>query len=184
MPAPSRSITVLGAGILGLWQALILARAGHRVRLVEASEEPFADCASLYAAVMLAPDREAENAPAMLRQLGREGVGLWKGFYPQLKANGSLVVAAARDRGELDRFARRTQGHRLVDAGELANLEPDLHDRFTAALYFPEEAHMPAPAALTFMLAQVQQAGVEIAFGQTDAGDGADLVVDCRGLAV
>jgi glycine oxidase len=183
MPAPSRSITVLGAGILGLWQALILARAGHRVRLVEASEEPFADCASLYAAVMLAPDREAENAPAILRQLGREGVGLWKGFYPQLKANGSLVVAAARDRGELDRFARRTQGHRLVDAGELANLEPDLHDRFTAALYFPEEAHMPAPAALTFMLAEVQQAGVEIAFRQTDAGDGADLVVDCRGLA-
>jgi glycine oxidase len=183
MPAPSRSITVLGAGILGLWQALILARAGHRVRLVEASTEPFADCASLYAAVMLAPDREAESAPAMLRQLGREGVGMWKGFYPQLKANGSLVVASTRDRGELDRFARRSQGHRLVDAGELANLEPDLHDRFTAALYFPEEAHMPAPAALAFMLAEVQQAGVEIAFGQTDAGDVADLVVDCRGLA-
>ncbi len=29
----SRAITVLGAGILGLWQALTLARAGHRVRL-------------------------------------------------------------------------------------------------------------------------------------------------------
>jgi glycine oxidase len=183
MPAPSRSITVLGAGILGLWQALVLARAGHRVRLLEASAEPFADCASLYAAVMLAPDREAENAPAMLRQLGREAVGMWKGFYPQLRANGSLVVAATRDRGELDRFARRTQGHRLVDAGELANLEPDLHDRFTAALYFPEEAHMPAPVALAFMLAEAQGAGVEIAFGQTDAGDAADVVVDCRGLA-
>jgi glycine oxidase len=183
MPAPSRSITVLGAGILGLWQALILARAGHRVRLVEASTEPFADCASLYAAVMLAPDREAENAPAMLRQLGRESIGLWKDFYPQLRANGSLVVAAARDRGELDRFARRTQGHRLIDAGELANLEPDLHDRFAAALYFPEEAHMPAPAALAFMLAEVQQAGVEIAFGQSKTGDGAEMVVDCRGLA-
>ena len=69
MPTPSRSITVLGAGILGLWQALVLARAGHRVCLLEASAEPFADCASLYAAVMLAPDREAENAPAMLRHM-------------------------------------------------------------------------------------------------------------------
>ncbi len=108
---------------------------------------------------------------------------MWKGFYPQLRANGSLVVAATRDRGELDRFARRTQGHRLVDAGELANLEPDLHDRFTAALYFPEEAHMPAPVALAFMLAEAQGAGVEIAFGQTDAGDAADAVIDCRGLA-
>jgi glycine oxidase len=183
MPAPLKSITVLGAGILGLWQALVLARAGHRVRLVEASEEPFADCASLYAAVMLAPDREAENAPAMLRQLGREGVGLWKAFYPQLRANGSLVVAATRDHGELDRFARRTQGHRFVDAGELTNLEPDLHDRFAAALYFPEEAHMPAPAALAFMLAEAQRAGVEIAFGQKNADDAAYIVVDCRGLA-
>ena len=101
MPANTRSITVLGAGILGLWQALTLARAGHRVRLVEASAEPFTDAASLYAAVMLAPEREAETAPAMLRQLGREGVALWRNFYPALKSNGSLVVAAARERGEL-----------------------------------------------------------------------------------
>ena len=101
MPANTRSITVLGAGILGLWQALTLARAGHRVRLIEASAEPFTDAASLYAAVMLAPEREAETAPAMLRQLGREGVALWRNFYPALKSNGSLVVAAARDRGEL-----------------------------------------------------------------------------------
>ena len=34
----SRAITVVGAGILGLWQALTLARAGHRVRLIEASD--------------------------------------------------------------------------------------------------------------------------------------------------
>ena len=36
------SITVVGAGITGLWQALTLARRGHRVRLVERSAEPFA----------------------------------------------------------------------------------------------------------------------------------------------
>ncbi len=166
MPANTRSITVLGAGILGLWQALTLARAGHRVRLIEASAEPFTHAASLYGGVMLAPEREAETAPAMLRQLGREGVALWRNFYPALKSNGSIVVAAARDRGELERFARRTQGHRLLDGAELAALEPDLAGRFTSALYFPDEAHMPAPAALEFMLAEVQQAGVEIVFGE------------------
>ena len=157
MPANTRSITVLGAGILGLWQALTLARAGHRVRLIEISAEPFADAASLYGGVMLAPEREAETAPAMLRQLGREGVALWRNFYPALRSNGSIVVAAARDRGELERFARRTQGHRLVDGADLGALEPDLGGRFTSALYFPEEAHMPAPAALAFMLAEVQR---------------------------
>src|SRR5690349_3962982 len=111
MPVNTRSITVLGAGILGLWQALTLARAGHRVRLLEASADPFADAASLYAAVMLAPEREAETGPAMLRQLGREGVALWRALYPELKTNGSLVVAATRERGDFERFVRRTQGH-------------------------------------------------------------------------
>lgn len=183
MPTTSRSITVLGAGILGLWQAFTLARAGHRVRLIEASEEPFTRSASLYAGVMLAPEREAETAPALLRQLGREGVALWRAFYPALKYSGSLVVTGARDRGELERFARRTQGHRFLDAGELGQLEPDLAGRFTSALYFAEEAHMTAPAALAFMLAAVQQAGVEITFG-VDATQEADaIVVDCRGLA-
>jgi glycine oxidase len=183
MPANTRSITVLGAGILGLWQALTLARAGHRVRLIEISAEPFANAASLYGGVMLAPEREAEMAPAMLRQLGREGVALWRNFYPALKSNGSIVVAAARDRGELERFARRTQGHRLVDGAELGALEPDLGGRFTSALYFPEEAHMPAPAALAFMLAEVQQAGVEIVLGGAPPPEDGETIVDCRGLA-
>lgn len=183
MPATSRSITVLGAGILGLWQALTLARAGHRVRLIEASAEPFVNAASLYGGVMLAPDREAETAPAMLRQLGREGVALWRDFYPALKSNGSLVVAAARDRGELERFARRTQGHRLIDGTELGALEPDLAGRFTSALYFADEAHTAAPAALEFMLAEVQQAGVEIVFGDATVPNSEQTIIDCRGLA-
>ena len=183
MPAKTRSITVLGAGILGLWQALALARAGHRVRLREISATPFEQAASLYGGVMLAPEREAETAPAMLRQLGREGVALWRNAYPAVKANGSIVVAAARDRGELERFARRTQGHRLVDAAELGALEPDLAGLFTSSLFFPHEAHMPAPAALAYMLAEVQQAGVEIIFGVGAAPEGEETVIDCRGLA-
>ncbi len=183
MPANTRSITVLGAGILGLWQALTLARAGHRVRLVEASAEPFADAASLYGGVMLAPEREAETAPAMLRQLGREGVAAWRDFYPALRSNGSIVVAAARDRGELERFARRTQGHRFVDGADLGALEPDLGGRFTSALYFPDEAHMPAPAALAFMLTEVQRAGVQIIWGDASPEQEGETIVDCRGLA-
>ncbi len=179
----SRAITVTGAGILGLWQALSLARAGHRVRLIEASEEPFARAASLYAAVMLAPDREAETAPTLLRTLGCEGIALWRALYPDLITSGSLVVAAARDRVDLEHFARRTQGHESLDAKAVQTLEPDLEGRFGSGLYFPDEAHMPAPAALAFMLDEVRRAGVDVRFGVSEAPEACDVLVDCRGLS-
>ena len=85
-----------GAGILGLWQALDLARAGHRVTLVEESTEPFRRAASRLAGVMLAPEREAETAPPLLRTLGRRGVTRWRALCPLVVEAGSLVVAGAR----------------------------------------------------------------------------------------
>jgi glycine oxidase len=178
----ARSITILGAGILGLWQALTLARAGHRVRLVEVSAQPFANATSLYGGVMLAPEREAETAPPAVRELGREGVVMWRAMYPDLVIAGSLVVAGARDRADLEHFARRTQGHAAIDAKQLAELEPDLEGRFGMALYFAEEAHMSAPAALAFMLEAVRSAGAEVSFGTEADGTGNDLLIDCRGL--
>lgn len=179
----ARNITVLGAGILGLWQALMLARAGHRVRLLEVSAEPFASAASLYGGVMLAPEREAETAPPILRSLGRAGVAAWRALYPKLSCAGSLVVANARDASELDRFARLTQGHERLDSERLQKLEPELAGRFASALFFPEEAHMPAPAALEFMLGEVRAAGVEVVFGADRAPAAGDTIVDCRGLS-
>jgi glycine oxidase len=150
--------------------------------LCEASEEPFIAGASRYGAVMLAPEREAETAPALLRDLGREGVALWRAAYPDLACNGSIVVAGARDRAELDRFARHTRGHSLLDGKEIGSIEPDLEGRFASALFFADEAHMPAPVALDFMLAEVRKAGVGVHFGASDAPP-ADVVIDCRGLA-
>jgi len=179
----SRAITVQGAGILGLWQALTLARAGYSVRLIEASEEPFTRAASLYGAVMLAPEREAETAPPGLRTLGSESIALWRALYPDLVTAGSLVVAAARDRVELEHFAKRTQGHESIDGKALQSLEPDLEGRFSSALYFAEEAHMTAPDALAFMLSEVQHAGVDVQLGVSAPTNEADVIVDCRGLA-
>ena len=179
----SRSITVLGAGVLGLWQALTLARAGHRVRLVEASAEPFASAASIYGGVMLAPDREADAYPANFCELGREGLALWRAAYPDLSCSGALVIAGARDRSDIERFSRHTHGHVTLDATKLAHLEPDLAGRFASALYFADEAHMAAPDALTFLLEQVRRAGVDVSFGVNVLPEDGGTIIDCRGLA-
>lgn len=184
MSKGSRRITVVGAGVIGLWQALTLARAGHRVRLVEASTEPFTAAASRLAGAMLLPDCEAESMPPLVMELGHRGVALWRQTYPGLIVHGSLVVAHARDRGELTRHARMTPRHTLVEGAALAELEPDLAGRFAAGLHYPDEAHMVTPDALTFLLEAVRGAGAEVVLGCPWQGeDGEDLVIDCRGFS-
>ncbi|MGH6737066.1 MAG: FAD-dependent oxidoreductase [Methyloceanibacter sp.] len=177
------SIAIRGAGIAGLWQALVLARRGHKVALHERSAEAFAEACSPYAGAMLAPRCEEESAEPVIRVLGERGIALWKGAYPSLVAKGSLVVAPPRDRVLLDRFARLTQGAERLDASAFASLEPDLGPRFGTALYYPGEAHLNPGAALAFLLQEVEKAGVDVRLGSGEIPQGADLVIDCRGLA-
>lgn len=177
-------ITVVGSGILGLWQALVLVRAGHRVRLIEASADPFSASASRYAGAMLAPDCEAEAAPQIVRQFGHQGLALWRAVYPHLTEEGTLVVAAARDRSELNRFAKLTGGHVTLDAAAIGDLEPDLADRFAAGLHFPDEAHMETPHAMAFLMDAARDAGVEMMLGaEAFIAEIDGVVVDCRGMA-
>ena len=184
----ARDIAVIGAGIFGLWQALLLSRAGHRVHVVERSNTPFARSASQYAGAMVAPFCEAEEAEPVVRDLGFEAARIWHQHYDGLITNGSLVVAAARDQGELRRFARETKGHETVDGDRVAELEPDLAGRFLTALYYPDEAHMVTPQALPAIRTLAETAGARFTFGAEQdeiagAVDGAHVVVDCRGLA-
>ena len=181
-----KCITIVGAGILGLWQALLLARAGHRVSVIEKSEEPFAEAASRYAGAMIAPFCESESAEPLVRDLGFEAAALWRAHYPELVEKGSLVVAGARDLGEVRRFARLTQGHETIDAARLAALEPDLAGRFSSGLFFADEGHMITPSAMASLKDAAESAGAQFFFGKTltDTANasGVDTVVDCRGL--
>lgn len=176
-------IAIRGAGVAGLWQALTLARRGHGVAIVERSVEPFVDACSPYAGAMLAPRCEEESAEAVIRELGTRGIALWQATYPDLMTHGSLVVAAPRDRSLLDRFARMTQEPTRLDGSALAALEPGLAPRFGSALYYEDEAHVNPNTALSFLLRAVQEAGVQVHFGVGDMPQGADIVIDCRGLA-
>jgi glycine oxidase len=182
MPNP-KTIAIRGAGVVGLWQALTLARRGHNVTLCERSSLPFTFSCSLYAGAMLAPNCEKESAEPIVRDLGLRGLALWRDTYPGATANGTLVLALHRDRAELDRFARVTEGHRRLSASELAETEPVLTDRFAGALYFAQEGHLSPEPALRFLLEQVRSAGAEVRFGEGEFPADADLVIDCRGLA-
>jgi glycine oxidase len=181
------SITVVGAGITGLWQAFELARRGHAVTLREATPESAPGAASRFAGAMLAPYCEAEAAPPLIQQLGLEGLELWKATYPGVVQRGSIVVATARDRGELVRFARMTAGHRPVEGADLDTIEPELAGRFGRALYFPDEAHIAPRQALDFLVGELKRLGAEVRFADPvpepiwQAGAAGEAVIDCRG---
>ena len=179
--ANNKTVTVVGAGVLGLWQALALAKAGWRVRLLEASATPFRDSASRWAGAMIAPECEAESAPALVRDLGRKSLGLWQAEIPGVIANGTLVLAAVRDQAELLRFARATEGHEKITDSDLGKLEPDLGGRFGSALFFASEAHMDANAALAKLMSACVGEGVDVAMGVRWNGEPHGLTIDCRG---
>jgi glycine oxidase len=132
---------------------------------------------------MLAPRCEEESAEAIVRELGRRGIALWRQTYSGTVANGTLVVALQRDRAELDRFARMTGGHQRLSPAELAALEPALGDRFAGALYYADEAHLAPEPALRFLLDAALAQGVALRLGDGTLPEGYDLIVDCRGLA-
>lgn len=180
-----RSIIVAGAGVLGLWQALLLSRAGHRVRLVERGPEDFTKAASSYAGAMLGPFCETEAQAADVREPGLRAIELWKQEVPSTHVAGTLVVAPARDLGELDRFGRLTVAHRSVGADGIRALEPDLGDRFGRGLFYPQEGHLAPIPAMQHLLHAARTAGCETQFGvEWQNGDApADtLVIDCRGM--
>ena len=183
------SATIVGGGIFGLWQAYVLARRGPEVTLPEAMTEAETGGASRFAGAMLAPYCEAEGAEPIVQELGVRGLALWRAAVPDIVMNGSLVVAAPRDQGELVRFARMTEGHFTVDAATVDTLEPDLAGRFGRALWYPDEGHMEPRRVLTFLVGEIRRLGGTLRFGSAvpapvwrAASDGG-VVIDCRGLA-
>ncbi|MEO0618120.1 MAG: FAD-dependent oxidoreductase [Pseudomonadota bacterium] len=182
-------ILVIGRGIVGLWQALTCARRGHDVVL--ASDADAKRAASWYAGGMLAPGCEGETAEPIVAQLGVRSIAAWKEIYPQVISNGSLVLSHPRDRAELQRFERQTEGGERVDPDRLTTLEPDLEGRFRTALFFPDEAHLTPRTAMQFLDRELQRLGVTCVDISVQDGDlphagidgpRPDHVLDCRGL--
>ncbi|WP_439502526.1 glycine oxidase ThiO [Aminobacter ciceronei] len=176
-------VLIRGAGVAGLTLAHELATRGASVTVVDIRRQ-IAGNASWQAGGMLAPWCERESAEETVLSLGRGAADWWSAALPgHVMRNGTLVVAPARDAGELDRFGRRTSGYRAIDAEAIAALEPDLEGSFTRALFFAEEAHLDPRRVLLELQQKLVEMGVRFEFGYGAVHSrSADVEADCTGI--
>lgn len=176
-------VTIIGAGVAGLCVARTLTDRGLEVTVIDRAAAPGPHGCSWWAGGMLAPFCEGESAEEPVIRLGQEAAQWWQRQTGMVRQMGSLVVSPARDRADLDRFARRTTGHQTLDAKGIATLEPDLADRFQRGLYFASEAHLPPRAALDSLHQGLLRDGVTFEQREADPATCAKqgVTVDCRG---
>jgi glycine oxidase len=176
--------TVIGAGVAGLACATELMKRGAAVTVVERAPDIGPASCSWWAGGMLAPWCEGESAEEPVVRLGRRAADWWEAQAGGLVRRGTLVVAPARDAGEVKRFARRTENFEPLDGAAIDALEPDLAGRFRSGLLFRDEAHLDPRAAIRRLAERLAAGGAELRFG-TEAAEApeSDVTVDCRGLA-
>ena len=172
-------VTIIGAGVAGLCAAHAACKAGLTPRLIDRNGAPGPHGCSWWAGGMLAPYCEGAVAePAIVRH-GKSAAAFWEQVTP-VAHHGSLVVALERDRGELDRFARRTMEREQIN--DIAAFEPDLSAHRTA-LFFVREAHLDPRAALSDLVASLHARRVEIEQAEVVSKDIAGPVIDARGFS-
>lgn len=171
--------TVMGGGVAGLCVATELVARGCEVTVFDPAARPGPHSCSWWAGGMLAPFCEGETAEEPVVRLGKEAADWWAQQGVAVARRGTIVVTLGRDRRELDRFARRTDGHETLDAAALARLEPDLGGRFDRALHVSAEGHLDPRAALIHLRERLGRAGVAFV---AEPGRPDGLTFDCRGL--
>lgn len=175
-------VTIIGAGVAGLWAARSCLARGLTPRLIDRAGPPGPHGCSWWAGGMLAPECEGATAELPVVVHGRGAVRLWAGVT-RVTRNGTLVLAPERDRRELDRFAARTDGKTACDAATIAALEPDLAGQHRRGLFFAAEAHLDPRLALSDLARTLSDAGVVVEIGEAEPATLSGPVIDCRGLA-
>jgi glycine oxidase len=194
------TIAIAGAGVMGRLLAWQLARAGHRVCVVDPADGPAQPgAAGFSAAGMLSPLAEKEHAEPEIAALGWRSLALWPAIADALgqpglvKTDGSLLLAHGIDVGAAQRvLARLRDGPEPLNRAALQMLEPALAPDLKA-WWLPGEGQL-LPRELLLAFAE-QSPVVEWLWGRRaitvqphriELDDGhrldADLVIDTRGL--
>ncbi|MBX4336085.1 FAD-dependent oxidoreductase [Bartonella raoultii] len=178
-----KNILIKGAGIGGLTVAFMLQKTGASVTISAPLHSPIGT-ASWYAGGMLSPYCERESSEQIVEDLGIKAIQWWYKTFPNLVIQkGTLVVAPARDKEELERFSMRTHKYKIINnREEIALLEPDLAERFNCALFYEKEAHIDPRKALITLKEHLIKNGayfVDTEIPETNF----DIIVDATGIA-
>ena len=175
-------VTIIGAGVAGLWAARALLAHGIRPQILDRAGPPGPHGCSWWAGGMLAPQCEGAVAEPAVVIHGASAAAEWD-KVTEVRRTGTLVLALDRDRADLKRFAARTTGHREVAVGDIADLESHLGGRHRRGLFFEGEAHLVPRRALADLTAALEAEGVTVQRVEATPCDLPGTVIDCRGIA-
>lgn len=182
MARQSKDISILGAGILGLFAAYRLMCEGHKITLYDPKGFP-ADNASFMAGGMLAPYAEIEHMDEAWIEAGLAGIEGWRALDLEcgFVQRGSVLVAHPDDLYMLERFRthlpRALQGYYSAQA-----IEPDLAAQFENGLFLEQEAHVEPALAMRALVSALQGSAQMIERAVSPGELSADIVIDCRGM--
>lgn len=198
-------IAIVGAGIMGRILALDMLKFGAKVSLFDKDPVDSGGAAAYTAAGMLSPYCELESSEELIFQLGLASNLRWPGIVGDLDEDvgffgkGTLVTSHKHDGRELDRFRDRLafklgtekEQLRLLSAGELAALEPDLAKILGATLFLESECWIDSAKLMQVLAKRLTDLGVDW-HPQTSVHDVEavlkqkhkrfEWVFDCRGL--
>jgi D-hydroxyproline dehydrogenase subunit beta len=193
----SYDILIVGAGIVGSAIARESARLGWRVGVIEGGTPSGGATAAGMGHLVVMDDSPAQLAlTAYSRSLWRsDAVNLPSAV--EYESCGTIWVAAddeemAEVAGRQRLYAQTGVGASVLNAEELARLEPNLRPGLAGGLLVPGDAVVYPPAAAGFYLAEAQRMGaklflsraVEASHGEVKLSDGARLSADRIVLAV
>jgi glycine oxidase len=199
----SKTIAILGAGLLGRLLALELVKLGHHIKVFDRQEQSIKESAAYVAASMLAPLAESVTTEANIVEMGYYSLNRWKKLIASLshevffQQEGSLLVWHQQDHSSAKHFSIQLQqiGLQLphlpkpvhVDQTQLSTLEPQLSQHFLEGIYLPEEGQLDNRELLDALLFETELLGVtyhwNISIDLASFSNAAfDDVIDCRGI--
>lgn len=177
---------ILGAGIMGLTTAYVLAKSfpAAKITIIDPAGFP-PENASRMAGGMLAPYCECDHLPTEFIPAGLNGIEFWKALSKEtgngfeFAQAGSLLVSHPEDRHMMERLKALLPPENCGVAVDLSGAEPSLAERFKEGLLIDGEAHLHPRKAMDALIGTLKK--MNVAFTEKQTGT-ADIVIDCRGL--
>lgn len=201
--AHSKSIAILGGGLMGRLLALALGRLNYSVHVFEKGEAQAKASAAFAAAAMLAPLAESAITEPNVVQMGMYSLKRWKELINELSSHvyfqqqGTLIVWHHQDRHEASRFLQlinrtcaqepQLNHSQNLNQQSLKSLEPNFNSNFSNGVFLPNEGQLDNRQLLTGLVKECEKFDITfywntpVNLNQVDAQK-YEWIIDTRGL--